>query len=278
MYTAIIEALAHKPALYEPSDGPFWDDPHISSKMLEAHLHPTWDAASRNHAFMDRSAKWIAEMCGGAQGSALLDLGCGPGLYAERFTRNGFRVTGVDLSHRSIEYARESARKQGLSIAYERANYTEIDSPGVFRAVTLIYCDYGVLSPEDRQRVLRLARRSLSPGGLFFVDCIGPGRRAEQRDESAATYENGGFWTAEPHALLTRSIFYPDTDNTLDRYIVITDTGVRVYNTWNQIFSAETLSAELRAAGFSGIQFFGDVAGAPFREDGDVICAVAMAE
>ncbi|MDR1203930.1 MAG: hypothetical protein LBL26_00400 [Peptococcaceae bacterium] len=39
--------LLRKPALWQRSAEPFWNDGHISKGMLEAHLNPDWDAASR---------------------------------------------------------------------------------------------------------------------------------------------------------------------------------------------------------------------------------------
>ena len=42
-----IKQYTVKPALFEPVETKFWDDPHISKSMLEAHLDPNHDAASR---------------------------------------------------------------------------------------------------------------------------------------------------------------------------------------------------------------------------------------
>ncbi len=50
----------------------------------------------------------------------LFDIGCGPGIYAEKFARQGYYVTGIDFSKRSIDYAKNSALKQGLDISYCR--------------------------------------------------------------------------------------------------------------------------------------------------------------
>ena len=38
----------------------FWNDPHVSQFLLQEHLNPASDLASRNHAFLDRSAEWIS--------------------------------------------------------------------------------------------------------------------------------------------------------------------------------------------------------------------------
>ena len=50
MLQNIFERLAdsgRKPQLFEPGEALFWDDPHISKSMLEAHLNPNVDGASR---------------------------------------------------------------------------------------------------------------------------------------------------------------------------------------------------------------------------------------
>ena len=57
--------------------------------------------------------------------SNLLDLGCGPGIYAELFYQYGYQVTGIDLSKRSISYAQASAKQKGFDIIYLRSDYTK---------------------------------------------------------------------------------------------------------------------------------------------------------
>ena len=52
--------LLKKPTLWQRSTEPFWDDEHISKGMLEAHLNPDWDAASRPHNIINCSVKWLS--------------------------------------------------------------------------------------------------------------------------------------------------------------------------------------------------------------------------
>ncbi|WP_242607955.1 SAM-dependent methyltransferase [Xylanimonas ulmi] len=94
----------------------FWDDDHISAQMLAAHLAPDVEAASRTHEVIDRSARWIVEVLGLGHGDRVLDLGCGPGLYACRLAHGGVAVHGVDVSRRSVAHARQVARAEGGSV------------------------------------------------------------------------------------------------------------------------------------------------------------------
>lgn len=90
-----LKKYATKPQLYAPSTNKFWDDKHISKGMLEAHLNPEWEAATRKHEFVDKSVKWISKIVPSSQYKFFLDLGCGPGLYAEQFSNAGYSVTGA---------------------------------------------------------------------------------------------------------------------------------------------------------------------------------------
>ena len=44
-------SLLQKPTLWQRSSKPFWNGEHISKSILEAHLNPDWDAASRKHSY-----------------------------------------------------------------------------------------------------------------------------------------------------------------------------------------------------------------------------------
>lgn len=43
----LLSYIKDKPNVYEESSSAFWDDEHISKHMLEAHLTPNFDGASR---------------------------------------------------------------------------------------------------------------------------------------------------------------------------------------------------------------------------------------
>ena len=81
-----------------------WTDPHIAEQMLSFHLDPDRDLASRNHDFIQESIRWLNERFDLATGKRVLDLGCGPGLYANGLAALGVSVTGVDFSANSIRH------------------------------------------------------------------------------------------------------------------------------------------------------------------------------
>jgi 2-polyprenyl-3-methyl-5-hydroxy-6-metoxy-1,4-benzoquinol methylase len=65
--------------------------------------------------------------------SSMLDIGCGPGLYTMRLSELGYRVSGLDFSERSIEYAKSHDSKP----KYVLMNYVEMDYLVLFDLITL---------------------------------------------------------------------------------------------------------------------------------------------
>lgn len=101
-----LAALQERPEPWTPGEARFWDDPHIATQMLAAHLDPGTPPASRPPKVVEASVAWIVDRLGLQSGDRLLDLGCGPGLYARRFASRRIRVTGIDISAGPIEHAK----------------------------------------------------------------------------------------------------------------------------------------------------------------------------
>lgn len=262
-----------KPKLYAPSTNKFWDDEHISKGMLEAHLNPNGDAATRKHEFLDKSVNWISKIAPSSQYKLLLDLGCGPGLYAERFNNAGYSVTGVDFSKRSIAYAKEQTLLNKSNIEYLYQNYLTIDYIEQFDVITLIYCDYAALSIMDRLNLLKKIYQALKPNGKFIFDVFTPLMR--KKGSRSWYYEKGGFWDEKPHICLESVYQYDDEDNTeLRQSIVITEETVNCYNIWDHFFTKEALISEIQPVGFKTFEFYGDIAGKEFLDSGETICGV----
>ncbi len=193
-FIELISEYSVKPEAFASSTAPFWNDEHISKNMLAAHLHPDWDAATRKMETVEKTVQYIHSIASKLQGKKILDLGCGPGIYAEKFYELGYNVTGVDISERSINYAIENAKKYNYDIKYILSDYTTLKSKEKYDIILMIFCDYGVLSPDNRKKVLEYVYESLSDNGLFIFDVFTPNDKLG-REETSNYYvcKNGGF-------------------------------------------------------------------------------------
>ena len=117
---------------------------------------------------------FVVEKLGLEQGARVLDVGCGHGRHTLELARRGFRVTGIDLSPRSLELARAAADREGLEVELVRLDAREIVYEAEFdAAVNLFTSVVGYFDDErDDLRVLDAVARALRPGGSFFIDTI----------------------------------------------------------------------------------------------------------
>lgn len=270
--------LQEKPLPFEPGEPLFWTDPHIARQMLASHLDPNADGASAPAEIIDRCANWIATSVGLRPGDRILDLGCGPGLYAERLAQAGFQVTGVDFSQNSINYAIAQARDKKLSIQYRCQNFLDLDDQGMYSAVLQIAGDYCPLSPDQRAKFLANVHAALKPGGCFILDVTTARQRQKHGLKNSWYASEGGFWKPGPHLVLEQGFAYP-ADLYLDQYIVIEGDGkISVYRNWFQDYTPETIRAELAASGFEIESLWTDLTGLPYTPDSEWIGVVARKE
>ncbi len=275
LYTAL-ESINQRPQPFaEYTSSVLWDDDHISQQMLAFHLDPDSEPASRPHGFIERSADWIINHFELERGRRVLDFGCGPGLYAERFAAAGASVTGVDISRRSIAYSCGQAAAKGLAINYIQADYCE--GPDLPKAdlITLIYCDFCALSPVRRQALLRYFSGLLTEGGAILLDVFSRSAMA-QREESVSYGHRlmHGFWAPGDYWGFMNTMKFEDEAVVLDKYTIVEpERSWTVYN-WLQYFSRDDLARECAASGLRVVEWFGDVAGTPVTETDELMAAV----
>jgi SAM-dependent methyltransferase len=117
--------------------------------------------------------EFVIEQLELAEGARVLDLACGHGRIALELARRGFRVTGLDLSPRSLELARAAAGEQDLAIDWVEADMRNLPSGREFDAVVNVFTAFGYFADErENQRVLDAVAAALVPGGAFLIDVV----------------------------------------------------------------------------------------------------------
>ena len=258
----------------------FWDDPHISQGMLSAHLDPTTDAATRRPDQVRATLRWLTQKVLEGRGHLdVLDLGCGPGLYAQQLAAAGHRVTGIDISTRSLDHARSEARRAGLAIDYQCQSYLTLDEEAAFDLVLLIFCDFGALTRADQVDLLARIMRALRPNGVLVFDVFGMDFPSHQRDNRTWTnHPDGGFWSAQPHLVLEESGHFPAQRVVARRIVVIPeDSEPVVHHLRDHYFDRTQLIGMLTESGFLAPQFDGTVIGSADVAPGSVLLVTAQA-
>lgn len=253
-----------------------WTDEHTSKKMLSFHLNRDTDVSSRNAEFINRSVKWITSYFSVRAGMKIADFGCGPGLYATTLAQRQADVTGIDFSKRSIQYAKELATREGLSIQYVNQDYLEFETDNRFHLILMIMCDFCALSPTQRKKMLNEFHTILEPGGSVLLDVYS--LVAFNQREETATYEANlldGFWSQNEYYGFLNTFKYEDEKVVLDKYTLIEASRTRTVYNWLQYFSPESLEQEFLECGFKVDELYSDVAGSPYNPETTEFAVVA---
>ena len=136
----------------------------------------------------------------GIDDGLVLDLGCGTGSLTEILAREGYDMTGIDISPDMLQIAMEKRAESGHDILYLLQDMREFELYGTVRAIVSICDSMNYLTEyEDLVQVLRLANNYLDPGGVFIFDLntvykyseiLGEQTIAENRDEGSFIWEN----------------------------------------------------------------------------------------
>jgi len=249
-----------------------WTKPHLSRQMLDYHLNQETDLASRRLEVIDGVVGWINRQLN-LSGKRLCDLGCGPGLYTQRFSAQGAEATGVDFSKHALEYAKSQSNGH---VQYLHADYLNDNLPSGFDVITLIYTDLCVLSPEQRSILLNRMRRMLNPGGHIVLDVAGLGM-FNGRQEITLIEDRlmAGFWAEGDYVGIQKSFIYEGQYLALDRYIIVQPAKTWQIFNWFQHYSPQMIEQELGESGFGVVEMAGDLTGNALSDDGDLIGIIA---
>lgn len=108
-----------------------------------------------------------------------VDLGCGAGSYTVWLASQGFSVTGIDLSHRAIQRAKQLARAKKVECRFLATDLLGNLEP--MRASFDFAFDWEVLHhvfPQQRNRYVQNVHGLLRPGGRYLSVCFAEGDSA----------------------------------------------------------------------------------------------------
>jgi SAM-dependent methyltransferase len=151
------------------SADPRWYDGFFEAEWLD-YLSPSADSQRTR-----REVDFVVERLELEPGARVLDLACGRGRHSVELARRGFRVTGVDLSPRSLGLAREAARAAEAEVELVCCDMREIGYEEEFDAVINLFTAFGYFEDSGEDRiVLERVARALVPGGAFLLDTLNP--------------------------------------------------------------------------------------------------------
>ncbi len=206
---------------------------------------------------------------------SLLDLGCGTGLLTCALAAGLDRVTGVEPSAAMLAVARNRS-------GADRVRWIEADAQHLalgerFDLVLMTGHVFQVfLDDAAIARVLRVAYEHLAPGGRLLFESRNPRVRAwegwtPEASRTRVIVEGWGSVEVQ-HRLLSVEA---DLIRFETAYRVTKTAHTKVSKSTLRFLPQEAIARHLTAAGFSGVNWFGDWTGGPLLPDSREMIAVA---
>lgn len=145
--------------------------PDLEKPSRRTTIESIWDDSELNMMVRGKYISKILEYCSDKpQHLDCLELCCGMGVLSLEASRRGARVTGIDVSQRSIEIACRYARD--LGIPSETLQYRVCDLNGISLPVgkfDVVFAWDGLHHIAEIEHLVGEVGRSLKNGGVFVV-------------------------------------------------------------------------------------------------------------
>ena len=235
-----------------------WNEPAFAERMLREHLDDSHGAASRRAGERQAQIDWLWRKLDLGVDRRVLDITCGPGLYAVELARRGCHVTGIDFSPASIRHARKLAGDAGVA---DRCTFVEADLrstplPGrAYDAALFLYGQLGVFPRAEARRLLREAADRLLPGGRLCVELLDP-VRIDRNNGTWWYTDDTGLWGDAPFLHLGERFWDEETQTSTERFQVLhLETGqLDEVVLSDAAYTQEEMTEALRESGFREIE------------------------
>ncbi|RIK36202.1 MAG: hypothetical protein DCC55_28060 [Chloroflexi bacterium] len=256
-----------------------WNDPAFSQRMLREHLDQSHGAASRKDGERALQIDWLWRKLALQPGMRLLDVTCGPGLYAVEFARRGLFVTGIDFSPASIAYARELAEREGVA---EHCTFIEQDVRlatfgDTYDAALFLYGQLAVFPKEEAQTLLAQIAQALRPGGQLAVELLDQ-ERVDKKESTWWYTDDTGLWGDAPFLHLGERFWDAEQALSIERFTIVhLETGaLDEVILCDQTYAIETTTALMQQAGFAAVAAYPAWDGVPLYDAGEWVVYLAQ--
>ncbi len=237
-----------------------WDDPEFSARMLREHLNESHGAASRQLPERQAQIDWLWQKLNLQPGQRVLDVTCGPGLYAVELARRGCLVTGVDFSPAAIAYAQELAQAQGVNgrCTFIQQDVRQMNLEGQkFDAALFLYGQLAVFTRNDARALLAQIAQSLQQHGRLAVELLNQDKVDKKESRWWYTDETG-LWGDAPYLHLGERFWYPEERLSLERFLILhLETGqLDEIQLCDQTYAVPEMLALMQENGFSHVESY----------------------
>ncbi|MDR0306288.1 MAG: class I SAM-dependent methyltransferase [Chitinispirillales bacterium] len=245
--------------IYQRNDESIWTDEYISKSLLENQLDESTNAASRMPSNRRDIVNWINSKI--KPNSRIIDLGCGPGLYAYELGKLEHYVMGIDFNKESIEFGKRNKSIKGI-VEYKYSDYIKDNIDGIYNVAMMIFCDFSALVPNEQKILLQKISTLLADDGIFIFDVFGKAEFEKQKNGRTWYVSNGNdFWSSEPYFLMKETKLFEAEFSVGTRYYLINQLNgtIKEFIMYDQYHDENSIQELVAENGFDIVEINKDI-------------------
>ena len=212
-----------------------------AAAYADHYAHEALDTSPSAYFFQRRQAI-VMGVLKSSKGGRILDVGCGPGIFAGPCLERGFRYHGIDLANRMIDEGhRRFGNLEGIEFTVGDARQLPIPSDSIDALLCLGMLEY--VSQEQEVLYLKEMTRVVKPGGIAVFSFLNARSPHWLLNDYAFPIVRSGLWHIKE--ALNKS-----------KLVAVRDFSAKAFST--RKFRSSERMALLRATGLSlvGITYF----------------------
>jgi SAM-dependent methyltransferase len=210
-------------------------------------------------------ANFIAETLNLSAGARVLDVPCGNGRHSIELTKQGYRMTGVDLSAEFIAEARLTAGSDALNIEWVHSDMRAVGAMPEFDGAFCYGNSFGYMRHEESAEFLRAVNRCLKPKARFVLET---GFAAESLLPSLP----GKRWYRLGDIFQLSEAEYDASESQLRvHYTFIRDAAIQTGTARYSLYTIAEFKRLFAACGFVVQELLGSISREPYRLGGRLI-------
>lgn len=191
--------------------------------------------------------------------ASILDLACGSGRHSILLAKQGFNVTGVDLSDRLLSEAVKSAKAENLNIKFINSDIRDFQTEVKFDCILNLFTSFGYFeTDEENFLIFEKAFNFLTKKGYFVLDYFNK-NYIEKNFVMFSKEEKENYSITQERKII---------DHRVVKKITIKGNGTeQTYFESVKLYDGNFLIFKLKEIGFDIVNLFGDFLRNEFDEN-----------
>ena len=201
--------------------------------------------------------KWLPKK----KETRILELCCGTGRLTLPIAKDGYKISGVDITSSMLDQANAKALEAGLTIDFIKADIRTLDLPKKYDLIFIPFNSiHHLYQNDDLFQVFNVVKSHLKENGLFLLDCYNPNIQyiieGEKEQKEIAEYI-----TKDGRKILIKQKMHYENKTQINRiewHYFINNKFDSIQNLDMRLYFPQELNSYLEHNGFKIIHKFGN--------------------